>query len=213
LGCGLLSVRREATDRATICWYQRRRCYDQLVNVGGMQAYFAHDAHKSGGVTLSHVRVAAEPIRAPYEIQVGVREARLGWETPTRVRKGYGRERPARELQRCLCRPPLPPSLASPQKEREREPSAWVQDSRRGVEVQRRRVRRSMWRCTMRRTPPSSTSSSTCAARASSYSTRPHPPPPSSTSCCRRACGCGSRSCVRRYGWLGDASSLLGGRD
>lgn len=35
-----------------------------------VQAYFAYDAHKSGGVTLSHLRIAHAPIRAPYEIQV-----------------------------------------------------------------------------------------------------------------------------------------------
>jgi pyruvate-ferredoxin/flavodoxin oxidoreductase len=30
------------------------------------QAYFAYDAHKSGGVTTSHLRFGREPIRAPY---------------------------------------------------------------------------------------------------------------------------------------------------
>jgi len=30
------------------------------------KAYFAYDAHKSGGVTTSHLRFGKEPIRAPY---------------------------------------------------------------------------------------------------------------------------------------------------
>ncbi len=31
-----------------------------------MQAYFSYDAHKSGGVTVSHLRFGPEPIEAPY---------------------------------------------------------------------------------------------------------------------------------------------------
>lgn len=30
------------------------------------QAYFSYDAHKSGGVTVSHLRFGPEPIHAPY---------------------------------------------------------------------------------------------------------------------------------------------------
>lgn len=33
------------------------------------QAYFAYDAHKSGGVTTSHLRFGKDPISAPYYIQ------------------------------------------------------------------------------------------------------------------------------------------------
>eukprot|EP00959_Pyramimonas_sp_CCMP1952_P013228 279117-Pyramimonas_sp.AAC.1 len=35
------------------------------------QAYFAYDAHKSGGVTVSHLRFGPRPIAAPYEVQAG----------------------------------------------------------------------------------------------------------------------------------------------
>ena len=33
------------------------------------QAYFAYDAHKSGGVTNSHLRFGPEPIGSSYEIE------------------------------------------------------------------------------------------------------------------------------------------------
>ena len=33
------------------------------------QAYFAYDAHKSGGVTISHLRFGPEPIGSSYEIE------------------------------------------------------------------------------------------------------------------------------------------------
>ena len=34
-----------------------------------LQAYFSYDAHKSGGVTTSHLRFGPAPIRAPYLVQ------------------------------------------------------------------------------------------------------------------------------------------------
>jgi pyruvate-ferredoxin/flavodoxin oxidoreductase len=33
------------------------------------QAYFAYDAHKSGGVTISHLRFGPEPIGSSYQIE------------------------------------------------------------------------------------------------------------------------------------------------
>ncbi len=46
-----------------------------------MQAYFSYDAHKSGGVTVSHLRFGPQPITSPYLIQEvgsrgGVRDTR-----------------------------------------------------------------------------------------------------------------------------------------
>ena len=42
-------------------------------------AYFAYDAHKSGGVTTSHLRFGRQPIRAPYRVEdadyIGVHHA------------------------------------------------------------------------------------------------------------------------------------------
>ncbi len=35
----------------------------------GAQAYFSYDAHKSGGVTVSHLRFGPSKIRAPYLVQ------------------------------------------------------------------------------------------------------------------------------------------------
>ncbi|GAB4821587.1 hypothetical protein N2152v2_008633 [Parachlorella kessleri] len=42
-----------------------------IANKDGMhaQAYFSYDAHKSGGVTTSHLRFGPAPIRAPYLVQ------------------------------------------------------------------------------------------------------------------------------------------------
>lgn len=33
------------------------------------QAYFEHDAKKSGGVNISHLRVGPKPIHAPYNVR------------------------------------------------------------------------------------------------------------------------------------------------
>jgi hypothetical protein len=35
-----------------------------------LQAYFAYDAHKSGGVTVSHLRFGPQPIRAPWLVDM-----------------------------------------------------------------------------------------------------------------------------------------------
>ena len=34
------------------------------------QAYFSYDAHKSGGVTVSHLRFGPKPIRAPFLVDM-----------------------------------------------------------------------------------------------------------------------------------------------
>lgn len=34
------------------------------------QAYFSYDAHKSGGVTVSHLRFGPQPIRAPWLVDM-----------------------------------------------------------------------------------------------------------------------------------------------
>lgn len=44
-----------------------------------LQAYFSYDAHKSGGVTVSHLRFGPQPISAPYLVDaahyIGVHQA------------------------------------------------------------------------------------------------------------------------------------------
>ena len=42
-----------------------------LTTCCGVQAYFAYSAHKSGGVTMSHLRFGAPRITAQYEITPG----------------------------------------------------------------------------------------------------------------------------------------------
>ena len=48
-------------------------------NISHPQAYFSYDAHKSGGVTVSHLRFGPDPISAPYLVHqahyLGVHQA------------------------------------------------------------------------------------------------------------------------------------------
>ncbi|KIZ02108.1 putative pyruvate-flavodoxinoxidoreductase [Monoraphidium neglectum] len=58
------------------------------------QAYFAYDAHKSGGVTTSHLRFGRAPIKAPYLVAdadyIGVHQAQylVKYDVLSRLRKG-----------------------------------------------------------------------------------------------------------------------------
>ena len=51
-----------STGRIAACGHTKA----QMLHCVHAQAYFNYDAHKSGGVTVSHLRFGPDPIVAPY---------------------------------------------------------------------------------------------------------------------------------------------------